>query len=51
MGKLILLSEMVEREEASQDGLFAVDLSRIANDCTVKVEAGGRGIDTVGDGG
>lgn len=51
MGKLSLLSEMVEREEASQEGLFVVDLSSISNDCTMKVEAGGGGVDTVGDGG
>lgn len=36
MDKLSALSEMVERQEASQEGLFPADLGRIVTDCTTK---------------
>ena len=43
---------LLEREEISQEGLFAVDFSRIETDCRVEVETGtGTGTGTGGGGG
>lgn len=42
---------LLEREEISQEGLFAVDFSRIETDCRVEVETGtGTGTDSGGGG-